>query len=115
MSLALDFALALQEKFNDPEHEIQKRFSIPTVYEFYVEAGKKFDRIVINTKIGDRDGRGSTSVYAFVERETGALIKSAGWKAPAKLKTGWATKYNLTTEFAEALAKADPYGSFLYQ
>jgi hypothetical protein len=58
---------------------------------------------------------GSRSVFAFVEKETGALIKAATWKAPAKIKTGWATKYNLNTQFELALEKADPYGGFLYQ
>jgi len=58
---------------------------------------------------------GSRSVFAFVEKETGALIKAAGWSMPAKLKSGWATKYNLNTQFELAVEKADPYGGFLYQ
>lgn len=93
------FAEALSEKFPD--------------YEFYVEAGRKFDKIVQRSiKYG---GSSQRSVHAFVERSTGDLIKAAGWNAPAKLKSGWATKFNLVTEFEEALESADQFGGYLYQ
>ena len=117
MLLAHKFAQALQNKLNDPEGDQQKRFP-GFLYTLEVESGKKFDKIVISytTDLDREQGRqGQRSVHAFVERETGALIKAAGWKAPAKLKSGWATKYNLDTEFEKALAVADPYGSYLYQ
>lgn len=117
MLLAHKFAQALQNKINDPEGAHGKRFP-GFIYTLEVESGKKFDKIVISfTTDFDRErGReGQRSVHAFVERETGALIKAATWKAPAKIKTGWATKYNLETQFEEALAVADPYGSYLYQ
>lgn len=117
MLLAHKFAEALQNKLNDPEGQSRKRFP-SCLYTLEVESGKKFDKIVIShTNDFDRErGReGQRSVHAFVERETGALIKAATWKAPAKLKSGWATKYNLETQFEEALAVADPYGSYLYQ
>jgi hypothetical protein len=113
MLLAHKFAEALQNKINDPEGAHAKRFP-GFIYTLEVESGKKFDKIVISYSI---DGKFSTgkSVHAFVERETGALIKAATWKAPAKLKSGWATKYNLETQFEEALEAADCYGSYLYQ
>lgn len=117
MLLAHKFAVALEGKFNNPEGEQQVRFP-GFLYTIEVESGQKFDRIVISstTKFDrERGHTGQRSVHAFVERATGALIKSAGWKAPAKIKTGWATKYNLETEFEKALAVADPYGSYLYQ
>jgi hypothetical protein len=117
MLLAHKFAVALQEKLNDSEGEQAKRFP-GFIYLLEVESGKKFDKIVISyTTEYDRErGReGSRSVHAFVERETGALIKAATYKAPAKIKTGWATKYNLESEFETALAVADPYGGYLYQ
>ena len=92
------FAEALSQKFPD--------------YEFYVEAGVKFDKIVKRSVKYAGDQR---SVHAFVERATGDLIKAAGWKAPAKIKTGWATKFNLVTDFEEAIESADQYGGYLYQ
>jgi hypothetical protein len=104
MLLAEKFAHALEAKFN--ASEVGSQF--PTHYTLEVERGVKFDRITIS-----RDGH--KSVHAFVERATGALIKPAGYKAPAKLKSGWATKYNLITEFEKTLAVADKYGGYLYQ
>lgn len=114
MLLAHKFAEALQNKINDPEGEHAKRFP-DFIYTLEVESGKKFDKIVISYTVGKEGHSTGKSVHAFVERETGALIKAATWKAPAKIKTGWATKYNLETEFEKALAAADCYGSYLYQ
>lgn len=114
MSSAETFAFALEEKFNKENAVKGARFT----YTFEVEAGKKFDRIV-QFQTWERDTvnnhKPQRSVHAFVERATGDLIKAAGWKAPAKIKTGWATKFNLNTEFEKALAEADPYGGYLYQ
>lgn len=47
--------------------------------------GKKFVRI-----ISSRRGRGESgrSVYCFVERSTGNILKAASWKAPAKHARG---------------------------
>jgi hypothetical protein len=93
------FAEALQAKFPD--------------YEFYVEAGRKFDRIVqVYVKYGNSRQR---SVHAFVEKSTGNLIKPAGWNAPAKWKSGWATQHNLLTDFERAIEAADFAGGYLYQ
>lgn len=82
-------------------------------FEFYIDAGVKFDKIVRRSRSSTRDTQ--RSVYAFVERSSGDLIKAAGWKAPAKLKSGWATKYNLITEFDKAVEESDFAGGFLYQ
>lgn len=114
MLLAHKFAEALEAKFNDPEGAQRKRFP-SFVYTLDVESGQKFDRIVISYSVGDTNFGGQRSVHAFVERETGALIKAAGWKSPAKLKSGLATKYNLETEFDLALEVADTFGGYLYQ
>jgi hypothetical protein len=84
-------------------------------YEFSVEAGRKFDRIVQqHIRYGDRFGSGR-SVHAFVERATGDLIKPAGWSQPAKWKSGWATNFNLVTQFEQAVEAADFAGGYLYQ
>ncbi len=111
MLLAEKYAEALEAKFNNPESENKKHFPNHT-YTFFVEKGQKFDRIVSTShhSVGDH-----TSVHAFVERATGALIKPATYKAPAKLKSGWATKYNLLTEFDKTLEVADVHGGYLYQ
>ena len=108
MLLAHKFAEALQHKFNTDLDKSSAGF----VYLVEVDSGKRFDKIVLSyTTQHDRErGReGSRSVHAFVERETGLLIKAAGWNAPAKIKSGLAAKYNLETDFDKALAAADAY------
>jgi hypothetical protein len=94
------FANALNEKFQD--------------YEFSVDAGLKFDKIVQSSR-NPLNGYSNRSVHAFVEKSSGDLIKAAGWKTPAKLKSGWATRYNLISEFEKAVEEADQFGGYLYQ
>jgi len=71
------------------------------------EVGKRYIRLVLSH---NDDGSGRY-VHAFVDIATGDLLKAAGWKAPAKGARG-----NLLDDesFAAVLAKADPYGSYLY-
>lgn len=65
-----------------------------------LEAGSKFIRVVHGSK-------GSHSVYCFVEKATGNILKAAGWKAPAKGARGSIYK-------PESYAGADCYTSWLY-
>lgn len=93
-SITQKFAEALNEKFEGKE--------------ITAMSGRKFDRVVVSYP-GESQSR---SVHAFVERETGKVFKAAGWKAPAKN-----ARYDLNTDesFAQTVALADPYGSYLYQ
>lgn len=103
---AMDYAFLLEKVLNE------KYPSEHWKYDIDVEPGKKFDRIVLS-----RSGWRGRSVHAFVERETGLLIKAATWKAPAKRANGiWQSKFDLSvpSEFKDALDKADPYGRYLY-
>lgn len=83
---AARFAEQLQEKFPSDE--------------FGVDPGRKYDRVT-------QTSYGQTHVHAFVERETGHVFKSEGWKKPAK-----GVRY-ATVE--QAVEHADPYGGYLYQ
>ena len=67
---------------------------------FTVEAGSKFLRIVSTAG-------GSRSVHCFVRKEDGAVLKPAGWKAPAKGERANIFK-------PESYAKCDVNGSWLY-
>jgi hypothetical protein len=96
---SVSFAEALSNKFEG--------------YVYEIEAGRKFDKIVM-ARADATFGRGK-SVYAFVDRSNGDLIKPAGWAAPAKWGKAWATKFNLVDQFDLALEAADAFGGFLYQ
>ena len=76
-----------------------------TEYKFYIEEGRKYHKIIMETYSGSR------SVHAFVDRKTGELYKSASWKSPAK-----GVRYDLRLiEQREWLYEhADWSGGYLY-
>lgn len=107
--LSKEFATALTEKFNaDEKAWLAEKFprSTPMGYEVTIEAGRVFDRIVVNR-----------SAHAFIERATGKLIKAATWKAPQKDKDGLAYRFDLSTPegFEHAVAVSDRFGGYLYK
>jgi hypothetical protein len=81
---------------------------------FTVEAGRKYDKIVMeSTRFAGHD----RSVHAFVIIETGELVKAATWNAPQKNSDGsLAVRYQMSTptELAAVLEVADWAGSYLY-
>ena len=72
------------------------------------EVAKKYIKVyrldVVNGEI--RDGR---SVFMFIDKETGAVLKPASWKAPAK-----GIRFYLES-LVETPEVVDQYGSFLYR
>lgn len=92
-TLAERFALSLSEKFPDMHFAVSP-------------GGRKYARIT------DRPSNGSGAyAHAFVDLTTGDLLMPAGWSGPAKGARG-----NLSTPegFADAVGRADRYGSYLY-
>lgn len=87
----------IHQAYNDTKRDL-----FPEGYydKIELEAGSKFIRVVHGTK-------GSHSVYCFVEKATGNILKAAGWKAPAKGARGNIYK-------PETYAGADLYTSWLY-
>ena len=74
-------------------------------YKFYIESGRKYHKIVMETESQ------SKSVHAFVDKKTGEVYKAASFKAPAKI-----VRYNLL-EIAsreQCFARADWAGGYLY-
>jgi hypothetical protein len=66
-----NFLLKLEERENK---HIKEKFSNLTPSRFVVDRGRKFDKIVkINTQ---------ETVYAFIKKENGAILKPASWRAP---------------------------------
>lgn len=74
---------------------------------YSVEPGKKYDRIVRQSRAFPL----SAYAFAFVERETGVLLKAAGYKTPAKGARGY---LGSPEGFSSALERADELGRDLY-
>lgn len=77
---------------------------------FSAEAGRRFDKIF-------QTSHNSVYVHAFIERDSGDLIKAGSYKAPQSGAYGLAVRYRLGTEQGMAAAKAacDRHGSYLYE
>ncbi len=75
-------------------------------YKFYIESGRKYHKIIMET------GGGSRSVTAFVDKKTGSVYKSASWKSPAK-----GERFNLLVieSREECFKRADWAGGYLYK
>jgi len=74
-------------------------------YKFYIESGRKYHKIVMETESQSR------SVHAFVDKKTGEVYKPASFKAPAKI-----VRYNLLMieSRKECFERADWAGGYLY-
>ena len=68
---------ALVDNFKSRNRGRIGRYEAP-VYKFYIESGRKYHKIIMETESGSR------SVHAFVDKKTGDLYKAASFKAPAK-------------------------------
>ena len=75
------------------------------VYKFYIESGRKYHKIIMETDSGSR------SVHAFVDKKTGEVYKAASFKAPAKH-----VRFNLLLikDREWLLENADWAGGYLY-
>ena len=74
-------------------------------YKFYIESGRKYHKIVMETESQFR------SVHAFVDKKTGEVYIPASFKAPAKI-----VRYNLLMieSREECFSRADWAGGYLY-
>jgi hypothetical protein len=75
-------------------------------YEFVIETGRKYHKIVMITDDGSR------SVHAFVDKKTGELYKAASFKSPAK---GVRFNLNIIKEREFVLRECDWAGGYLYK
>ena len=74
-------------------------------YKFYIESGRKYHKIIMETNGNSR------SVHAFVEKKFGNVYKAASWKAPAKH-----IRFNLLDDNSreECFARSDWACGYLY-
>ena len=75
-------------------------------YQFIIETGRKYHKIVMVTEDGAR------SVHAFVDKKTGELYKAASFKAPAK---GVRYDLRLIKDREFVLKNCDWAGGYLYK
>ena len=87
------FAAALNTHVQAYHRAAQNVGTPPTIT---IEEGKRYARIVYS------DGC-SRSAYGFIDMQTGDILKSAGWKGPAKHARG-----NINSE--KPLSCCGPYG-----
>tara|TARA_B100002019_G_scaffold89342_1_gene77281 strand:+ start:69 stop:536 length:468 start_codon:yes stop_codon:yes gene_type:complete len=76
------------------------------LYKFYIESGRKYHKIIMETESGSR------SVHCFVDMKTGEVYKAASFKAPAK-----DVRFNLLiiNEREFVLENCDWAGGYLYK
>lgn len=67
------------EEYNKTMVEWNKQHPDKPYYSMSLEPGSKNIRVVCIT-----GGGVSASAYCFIEKETGTILKTAGWKMPAK-------------------------------
>ena len=74
--------------------------------DYTIETGKKYHKVIFV------DGGGHRSVHCFIDKQTGSVLKSASWKAPAK---GERCNLLIIKEREWALENADWSGGWLYR
>lgn len=106
------FAAGLTAKFADSDWPYNPRY--------YVDEYNKATKYlrIVSTDGPYHDGTirpgAQRFCHAFVDRETGAVYKSAGWKGPFKNTKTKLPDVRFENVF-EALVKADRHGSYLYK
>ena len=80
------------------------------LYEFVIETGRKYHKIIMVVPNGDRPA--SRSVHAFVDKKTGELYKAASWKSPAK---GVRFDLRIIEEREFVFKNCDWAGGYLYK
>jgi hypothetical protein len=100
------FVAAVNEGFDKQNAKMADTFPDGYYKPVQLEAGSKNIRVV--SVSGGRGG--SRSCYCFVEKATGNVLKSAGWKAPAK-----GARANIYKPESYAAARNECYTGWLYR
>ena len=68
----------LDDSVNDFMNHLNNNMDKPDGYSYELSTrGSKYFKVEMNT-------RGSRSVYCFINKRNGEILKAAGWSAPAK-------------------------------
>jgi putative cell wall-binding protein len=114
----IDYSIKSHQKFVDDAdtHEYHQK-QIANLkegicnYEFVIESGRKYHKIIMVIDNGPNRMGPSRSVHAFVDKKTGQIYKSASWKSPAK---GVRYDLRIIEQREWVLSNADWSGSYLY-
>ena len=87
----IDYSIKSHQKFVDDAdtHEYHQK-QIANLkegicdYEFIIESGRKYHKIIMVIDNGPNRMGPSRSVHAFIDKKTGEIYKSSSWKSPAK-------------------------------
>ena len=98
-----DGSPSVQSQYHQRKIDELKSGILPIDYQ--VETGKKYHKLILV------DSSGGRSVHAFIDKQTGSVLKSASWKTPAK-----GERYNLLIikEREWLFENADWCGCYLY-
>jgi hypothetical protein len=114
----IDYSIKSHQKFVDDAdtHEYHQK-QIANLkegicnYEFVIESGRKYHKIIMVIDNGPNRMGPSRSVHAFVDKKTGEIYKSASWKSPAK---GVRYDLRIIEQREWLLQNADWASSYLY-
>jgi len=79
-------------------------------YEFIIESGNKYHKVIMSIDNGGTRAP-SRSVHCFIDKKTGEVYKSASWKSPAK---GVRYDLRIIEQREWLLENADWAGGYLY-
>ena len=96
---------------NHHQEAIKKLKNGECDYEFIIESGRKYHKIIMVIDNGPNRMGPSRSVHAFVDKKTGQIYKSASWKSPAK---GVRYDLRIIEQREWVLSNADWASSYLY-
>ena len=80
-------------------------------YDFVIESGRKYHKVIMVIDNGPNRMGPSRSVHAFIDKKTGEVYKSATWKSPAK---GVRYDLRIIEQREWLLQNADWSGGYLY-
>jgi hypothetical protein len=84
------------------------RHAAPEGYDYIFESGTKYHKVIMI----DSSVRKNRSVHCFIDKKTGEVYKSAGWKAPAK---GVRFDLRIIEQREWLFQNADWAGGYLYK
>ena len=114
----IDYSIKSHQKFVDDAdtHEYHQK-QIANLkegicdYEFIIESGRKYHKIIMVIDNGPNRMGPSRSVHAFIDKKTGEVYMSASWKSPAK---GVRYDLRIIEQREWLLENADWAGGYLY-